>query len=335
MPFIIPIFIPHQGCPHDCIFCNQHQITGSGNEPVNAAMVRAVVTKWLGFPSSKRRQIQVAFYGGSFTCLEHSYQDMLLQAVAPYIDAGKVHSIRLSTRPDCMDRDIADFLKKRGVALVELGVQSLDEDVLTASGRGHDAASVKNAVSVLQEKGLQVGIQLMIGLPRERFASIRKTVREVIGLRPDCVRIYPVLVLRDSGLEKLYNTGRYTPLSLDKAVLLAAWMKKNFDEHDITVVRMGLQAGFDLEDALVAGPYHPAFGEMVKARLLFLKTRKLLAGQGPDAEVTLSISSRDQSVFRGPQSVNITRLQRLGLDKKFVLHFDPDQPRSTIALKSE
>ncbi|VAW38012.1 Oxygen-independent coproporphyrinogen III oxidase [hydrothermal vent metagenome] len=333
-PLIIPVFIPHQGCPHRCIFCDQRRISGRDRrQPITPREVRAIIHLWLARSRKNReRAVQVAFYGGSFTGLPRPRQQELLAAAAPFLERGEVHSLRLSTRPDYIDAGTVAFLKDYGVSIVELGVQSLDDQVLAAGNRGHSAQQTRDAIRLLRQGGLQVGAQLMTGLPAETSRSLMKTVREMAGLQPDFVRIYPVLVLQGSGLARLYEQGEYRPLSLGAAVIRAAWMKKYFAAYSIPVVRLGLQPGPALENALLAGPYHPAFGEMVNARLMLQRTRRLLAGVKAGCRVTLTIADRDQSVFRGLKSANISRLEQLGLLKKFTLCLDPSQPRQTVTL---
>jgi len=334
MPLVIPVFIPHQGCPHRCIFCNQHWISGQrGCGPVTPDEVREIIRRWLGRSRTKQgREVQVAFYGGSFTGLPLSRQQELLAAVAPFIERDEVQTLRLSTRPDYIDSQIVAFLNRFGVSVVELGVQSLDDHVLSVCNRGHTAEQTRAAIRLLRRGGMKIGAQLMVGLPDDTTRSLMKTVARIVGLRPDFVRIYPALVLKGSGLARLYKQGRYRPLSLNAAVIRAAKMKKYFDENAIPVVRMGLQPGPELEKALLAGPYHPAFGEMVNARLMLQQTRTLLADVGEGRRVTLTISDRDQSVFRGIKSANIHRLNQLGLLEKFTLRADPSQARHTVKL---
>nr|WP_321465202.1 radical SAM protein [uncultured Desulfobulbus sp.] len=331
-PLVIPVFIPHEGCPHCCIFCNQHQISGQDNS-VTAEEVGQVIATWLDRSGAGNRYpVQVAFYGGSFTGLPLARQQSLLAAVAPYRQQGLVQEIRLSTRPDYIDDVRIELLCRHGVGIVELGVQTCDDDLLQRAGRGHGAEDITRAATLIKAAGLQLGMQLMLGLPGQGFGAIRRTVDQVITLAPDLVRIYPVLVLEGSGLAALYHQGRYRPLSLARAVVQAAFMKKRFDDHGIVVVRMGLQPGPELEGSLVAGPYHPSFGELVKARLMLGQTRRLLAAVPPGHKVQLVINDRDQSVFRGLYSQNLKRLAQLGLADRFTLHTDPSQPRQTVSV---
>jgi histone acetyltransferase (RNA polymerase elongator complex component) len=335
MPLIIPVFISHQGCPHDCVFCNQERITGQKRTTIPPALVAETISTWLRRSEKKHKRVEVAFYGGSFTGLDQDYQEQLLLAVQPFIGRGQVDAIRLSTRPDYIDRNTIDFLQKYRVELVELGVQSLDDRVLAVSGRGHSAAQVRESVDLLAKAQMSFGVQLMVGLPEQTFFSVVQTTRKVGAMGPKLVRVYPVLVIKESRLAGLYEQGKYQTLSLAKAVSITAWMKKSFDELDIPVVRMGLQSGPDLERSVLAGPYHPAFGEMVLARIMLGKARKLLAATSPGDLVQLVISERDHSIFRGPGNCNMKRLQQLGLAERFTLHTDPSLQRMTLKLLAE
>ncbi|MCL2790030.1 MAG: radical SAM protein [Desulfobulbus sp.] len=336
MALVIPVFIPHEGCPHRCLFCNQHRISGQAGPPCPGAEVGATIQAWLARTRLPRRaQAEVAFYGGSFTCLPAARQAELLVAVRPFRQQGLVQSIRLSTRPDAIDDERLDLLARHQVSVVELGAQSCDDEVLRRSGRGHDAAAIAAASALIRERGMRLGLQLMPGLPGEDFRSLRRTADAVICLRPDFVRIYPTLVLRGSGLERLHRLGRYRPLSLIRAVAWTAYLKKRFDCEGIEVVRMGLQPSTELTRALVAGPHHPAFGELVMARLMFNQTRSLLAGIPASDTAALVIAAQDQSIFRGPRSANLRRLRQLGLLARLVLWTDPAQPRQTLRLLAE
>lgn len=330
-PLIIPLFIPHEGCPHRCLFCNQHRISG-WSRPVTPETVQAEIAAWLA-RAGGRRETQAAFYGGSFTALPRSRQEELLLAARPFLESGQLRSLRLSTRPDCMDAEQAAFLKLHRVATVELGAQSMNDAVLAVARRGHNAAATEQAAAVLRHAGLETGIQLLIGLPGDSRASLRRTVDRVIALRPDFVRLYPLLVVQNSGLADLHAQGRYTPLSLAKAVILTAFMKERFERAGIRVIRTGLQAGEELEASLLAGPWHPAFGELVSSRLLLRQTRRLLA-QANTETVRLRINPRDQSAFRGLKSANIERLRQLGLWQRIILLNDPEQERGSVACES-
>lgn len=330
MSLIIPVFIPHQGCPRQCLFCNQISISGQQRQTVeDGKYVSQTIVKWLD-RSRTHDTVQVAFYGGSFTCLATARQEQLLAAVQPFLQSGQVNSVRLSTRPDCVSEAVCDFLLTKGVQTVELGVQSLDDRVLTASKRGHSAQQSLEAAVMLKEKGLHLGIQLMPGLPGETTRSFAATVRQVVDLQPEFVRLYPTLVVKGSGLAESYRKKEYHPLSMNRAVALCCMAKEHLDRVGVTIIRMGLQASESLESELLAGPYHPAFGEMVSGRIWFRKVRRLLAACPADKKVRLRISSRDMSTFVGQKRVNMKRLDTLNLLARLELTTDKNMDRGTM-----
>jgi histone acetyltransferase (RNA polymerase elongator complex component) len=295
----------------------------------NAGMVDKTVIEWLGFSHTHSR-VQVAFYGGSFTCLSQNRQELYLNAVQPFLKRGEVDSIRLSTRPDCVDDSICEFLVKNGVKTVELGVQSLDDRVLKAAERGHSGADSLRAIKILKENGLELGVQLMPGLPCESTLSFFATLDRVIECRPDFVRLYPTLVINGSGLAKKYKEGRYQPMSLNKAIALCCKAKEKLERAGIQIMRMGLQATDTLEEELVAGPYHPSFGEFVASRQWFKRLRPLLVGCPSGSNLHVTISDRDMSAFVGPKRANIKRLQELGIEKQLKLITDKSLKRGTM-----
>lgn len=335
-PLVVPVFISHQGCPHRCIFCDQYTITGYSREsaqPVNPEMVRKTIQEWLYRSINTRRQeIQVAFYGGSFTALPIQSQEQLLDAVRPFVRAGEVDCVRISTRPDYIDETVVSLLKEFSVTIVELGIQSLHQDVLAASCRGHTVRQSEEALRLLKVHGFKVGAQLMCGLPGDSSARALATARSAAELGPDFVRIYPTLVIKGSGLEKLYRSGAYRPMSLPRAVALCSRIKAVFDEYNIKVVRLGLQHTSELAAKVVAGPYHPALGELVMARSLFKKTREILGKRGDKGKLQLHIAAADESAFRGPGNSSIKRLKSLGLLENVQLVFDRKQARYTVSI---
>ncbi len=321
---IIPFFIHHQGCPHRCLFCNQLGITGptQGGAKDPAADLQRTVDEWLD-RSPSHEEVQVAFFGGSFTCLDEALQNHLLQTVAPYIDEGRVDSVRLSTRPDCVTESVCDLLTASGVRTVEIGAQSMNDQVLESAGRGHTAQDVEGAARLLAARGLQVGIQLMAGLPGETTRSFMDGVKRVADLGPELVRLYPTLVLKDTGLAQLFHRSSWKPLCLARAVSLVGRARQLLLDRNIKVIRMGLQPSSDLEKQLIAGPYHPAFGELVISRSWYLKVRPLLRAAGPGRTVRLVVSDRDYSALAGLKKQNLRRLQRLDHDARLLVERDP------------
>jgi histone acetyltransferase (RNA polymerase elongator complex component) len=330
MALVIPIFIPHRGCPHQCLFCNQQSITGQDGKarPIEEKIVRTI-EEWLA-RSRRRSEVQVAFYGGSFTCLSMEEQIDMLSSVRPFIETGLITSIRLSTRPDCIDRDICSLLQEFRVKTVELGVQSLDDHVLRKSRRGHTVLQSREAVKMLRGAGMQVGVQLMVGLPSETTVSFLQGIDEVIRLQPDFVRLYPVVVVKKSGLEDLYHRGLYHPLTLNKAIVLTAMGYSRLKGAAIPVVRMGLQPSKSLEESVVDGPFHPSFGELVKSRIWFRRIRKKLNTLLPEEKVTILVSHRDLSAVNGMKRQNIKRLIELGFGDRFGITADKSMERGSI-----
>jgi len=260
---IIPIFIPFGGCPHQCVFCDQKGLTGAIGLPSTDEVkktIGAYLSTWKG-----KGPKEAAFYGGSFTGVSMETQKKYLDAAAEFLSSGRLDSLRLSTRPDYIDRKIVEFIKAHGVETAELGVQSMSDEVLRLSGRGHTAAHTNQAVAVLKEAGLKVGLQFMPGLPGDTQESVIATAREVALLKPDFVRIYPSVVLKETPMHKMYLNGAYQPWGLDEMVLVCAQAKRIMDEAGISIIRMGLQTTADLAASYVAGPFHPSFRQLVEA----------------------------------------------------------------------
>ncbi len=328
---IIPYFIQHQGCPHRCLFCNQHAIAGPGNgAPADPEEdLSLCVERWLG-RSKEPGKAQVAFFGGSFTCLEETLQRRLLEAVQPYIRAGRVDSVRVSTRPDCLSPDICEFLQGYGVRSIELGVQSMDDDVLFKARRGHTANDAREAMKLLAGSGFAVGVQLMPGLPGETTSSFLHGVREIAAYQPDFARLYPTLVIKDTELARLYAISSWKPLTLQRAITLCRRAQDLFSRRGIGVIRMGLQPSVELEKQVVAGPYHPAFGELVQGRRWYLRTRKMLREAGSGRSLTVTISDRDYSAFAGPGRQNLKRLRSLPFCGTLIVRTDKAMPRGQV-----
>lgn len=300
---IIPIFIPHIGCPHRCVFCNQWQITGHHGLP-SAEAIAKLISAYTASGGTNRHW-EVAFYGGSFTAIPMALQTDLLRPAYEALQRGVIQRIRCSTRPDCITEDILKNLKDYGLTCVELGVQSMDDRVLQRSQRGHTAGDVVTATALLRQYDFTVGHQLMPGLPGEDWDSLRQTTEAICNLAPHMARVYPVAVLKGTELAAMYQSGQYRPLTIDEGVRRAAYMKQRFLEQGIPCIRTGLQATEDLDDAsqVIAGAYTPAMGELVdtyrygKRLLAFLKT----LGEGEPAEIRYH--RRDTSRVRGYRNV--------------------------------
>ncbi len=304
----IPIFVPHQGCPHRCSFCNQKTITGAG-DTVTVEFVRETVTRALGTVDKENTQAEVAFFGGSFTAIDAAQQEDLLGAARPFLAAGDIAGIRISTRPDCIDEAVIDRLLRYGVTSVELGVQSSDEEVLLKNRRGHTFKDVARAFALLRAAGFEVGLQMMLGLYASTPEKDIQTARDIASLKPDTTRIYPTVVLEGSPLCALYRQGKYIPLDLETAVDTAAAVYTIFKENGVRVLRMGLMASENLESGTVAGPQHPAFGELVFSRMYLQKMRRALSGK-MGGEVTFFVHPGEVSKALGNKKENKTRIFR-------------------------
>ncbi len=261
----VPVFIPHLGCPHCCRFCNQWRVSAARKLP-DAASIDETIDLYLKNLSPAVERVELAFFGGSFTGIDRTIQISYLESVRNSKYAERINGIRVSTRPDYIDEEGAELLKRYDVETVELGVQSFSDEVLEKSGRGHTGEDVDMAIGILKSKGFRTGIQLMPGLPGDTFDSVMFSGIRTLELAPDDVRIYPTVVLRDTELEDLYRSGRYNPLSLDDAVDISARLYGLFISEGINVIRMGIHPMEMSDVSIVAGPYHTAFGFLVKSR---------------------------------------------------------------------
>lgn len=330
---VVPFFISHQGCPHRCVFCDQRSIAGAKEAlPDAREMLERIERYRQGSPG---RELEAAFYGGTFTALPRGDQRRLLGALQPLLASGTLRSIRLSTRPDAVDADTVRFLKEMGVGTVEVGVQSLDEEVLRLSGRGYGAADAESAVRALREGGLEAGVQLMTGLPGDTPERALASLARVFALNPSFLRIYPTLVISGTKLAELHAAGSYAPQSLDEAVRLCGQMLLACRRRSLPVIRIGLQATFELDspEVVLAGPYHPAFGQLVESELFFALMESLAGGVPPGSRVRFLAPAGRVSDVVGQGRRNLARLaERLGVSVAGVRE-DPALDRNRLALE--
>lgn len=307
---IIPIFVPHLGCPNDCVFCNQKRITGVNNFDINS--VSKTIEDYLSYfsPTSPR---QIAFYGGSFTAIEEDLQKKLLSIAKTYKDRGLVDGIRLSTRPDCIDKHVLTYLKAYGVDTIELGIQSTNTKVLNLSKRGHDRSSIFYASKLIKEAGFKLGLQQMLGLPGDcQYYSI-ETCNETIELQPDFVRIYPTLVIKNTELELMYLNGTYKPLTLDEAVDLASKLIMLYENSNIEIIRVGLQATENLkfDKDVVAGPLHDAFRELCESKKLYNVLEAAELNIRENENISLYSNARNNALLVGQKGSNKENIKKL------------------------
>lgn len=327
--YIIPIFVPHYGCPNDCVFCNQRKITGLSTNLTTHDAEKTILEHLKTFKDDSF--IEIAFYGGSFTAIDLEIQRKLLSVAYQYKKFGKVDEIRLSTRPDAIDEEILRLLKAFKVDTIELGVQSLDDEILQLSDRGHKSLQVYQAVNLIKNFNFKLGLQMMLGLPGDTKEKSISTAKKFIELRPDCVRIYPTLVIKNTNLENDYLNGLYRPLSLDGAVELSTILLIMFKLSQINVIRLGLQPteNIQLGRDVVAGPFHPSFRQLVDSNILkSILVRSLDGANLPldGKDLTIKSNSKNISNLAGQKSSNKNHLiDKYGLKKVRIFSSDLDE----------
>ncbi len=325
-PFIIPIFLPHAGCPHQCIFCNQETITGKKENALSARQLKSQVEAFLKNNSKRRRPVQIAFFGGNFLGQKTETLKMLLKVATKFVVQGEADSIRFSTRPDTIDRQRLELIQRYPVSTVELGVQSMDSGVLKTARRGHTDLDTERAVDLLQECHYDIGVQLMIGLPGDNAEIMMKSGQRIVNLEPHFVRIYPTLVIQGSPLATWYQEGKYRPMSLETAVSRVKDLYLLFHRAEVPVVRMGLQheEGFDDPATILAGPYHPAFGHLVYSKIFFDCVRMVVASDNMQGKtIDIRVHPRNVSRMQGLRNENIRELNNLFQHHSFGIISDP------------
>ena len=315
--YIIPIFVPHLGCPNDCIFCNQKSISGQKNS-ITKEEAKKIIDNHLENIKEKEAEIEIAFFGGSFTAIEAEKQEELLQVAYEYIKQGKVSSIRISTRPDCINKEVLKRLKKYKVKTIELGVQSANNYILKRTNRGHSFEDVKKASKMIKWNGFVLGHQMMVGLPESTRIDEINTARALVKLKPKMVRIYPVLVVKNTKLEQEFKEGKYEPLPLVQAVEICKELVNIFTKKKIDIIRIGLQNTEEIsspeseKSEVVAGPYHPAFRQLVESGLWYddivSKIKKLNVKV---KEVGVTVNPIDINNVVGHKKENILKLKNI------------------------
>ena len=313
--YIIPIFVPHLGCPNDCIFCNQKAISGQKNK-MTKEKAKKIIDEYLKVLNNNEAQIEIAFFGGSFTAIDEKLQEELLQTAHEYIKNRKVESIRISTRPDAITKPILKRLKKYGVKTIELGVQSANNYILKRINRGHTFEDVKKASKMIKWNGFTLGHQMMIGLPESTRLDEINTAKQLIKLKPKMVRIYPTLVIKNTRLEKEYEEGKYKPLSVVQTVEVCKELVRMFADKNIDVIRIGLQTTDEISkpgnknSEVIAGPYHPALRQLVESAMWYDaivgKIKKLNVKV---KEVEVTVNPIDSNNVIGHKKENVLKLK--------------------------
>lgn len=306
----LSIFIPHEGCKNQCSFCDQRSISGAQRLPTKET-VAELCSKFL--PKDKGDDYEIAFFGGSFTAIEPQYMLELLQAAYPFVQQNRASGIRISTRPDAINAQVLDILKEYGVTSIELGAQSMQNDVLGCNLRGHTQEDVVKASKMIQEKGFSLGLQMMVGMyaQKDYTASALDTAQKFVALHPDTVRIYPTLTLENTLLEKLYKSGEYTPPTLEETVEICATLIELFKKNHIRIIKLGLHSDEGMEKKIVAGPYHPAFKELCLSKIFLEKVKQELTFNNLK-NCIIKVNTRQLSQFKGQKNSNVYALEQLG-----------------------
>lgn len=335
---IVPIFIPNQGCPHRCIFCQQEKITGQSSASADIrTLIKSTLDRAIESPRfDLSNKGEVAFYGGTFTRLSKRKITELLNEVTPYLRHNLFRSIRVSTRPDELDEERLDLMAGLGVSTVELGVQSMDDEVLRLSKRGHSAQDTVQSVRLLRKHGFRVGIQLMPGLPGDSEEKFFKTVEAVIDLHPDMVRLYPTVVISGTELARWYEEKRYRPLQLDRAIIICQESCFRLESQGIPVIRIGLMSSPSLlrEDQIVAGPWHRSFGFLVRSSMHQKTIEPYLPKPGQFKKITIKAPYREIPLVRGYKNRGLALIEnKIGAEITAVIP-DESVPHGQIGFET-
>ena len=313
--YIIPVFVPHLGCPNDCIFCNQKSISGKMKQ-ITEEDVEKTIEEFLKSFKDEKIYREIAFFGGSFTGIDIELQEKLLKIAYKYIKQKKVDGIRVSTRPDYIDKAKLKLLKKYGVKTIELGVQSTNDYILKKSKRGHTFEDVKKASKLIRRYRFTLGHQMMLGLPESTWIDELNTAKDLAKLKPKIVRLYPVLVIKKTELEKEFAKGEYHPITIEQAVERCKDLCHFFDKKKITVIRMGLQNTDiisnpdNLNSEVAAGPYHEAFGQLVEDSIWYDKILAAIKKVNTKvAEIEIEANPENINNIIGHKKENIQKLK--------------------------
>lgn len=325
----VALFVPDEGCPHRCSFCNQKTISGSLHSLQPDEIDEAVNT---ALHSVDCNEGEIAFFGGSFTAIERNYMCVLLERAYTYVAKGYFKGIRISTRPDCISAEILELLKKYGVTAIELGCQSMDDEVLRVNTRGHTEEDVYKSAELIKQYGFELGLQMMTGLYGDTKEKSLETAQKIINIKPDTVRVYPTVVLEGTKLCELYRKGEYKPQTIDEAADLCKTLLKMFNRAGIEVIRLGLHSGGNVEEGFVAGAYHPAFREICESMLYFDEVISQLNDKKiTDGEIEITVGSKYVSMLIGQKRANIIKLNNLGFKVRIIQN--KDYPKYKISVR--
>ena len=332
--WIAPIFLSHAGCRYTCVFCNQYRITAQGTRPSPEDVEETIERVFASRKGDGSCLRQIAFYGGSFTGMEFPLQQEYLNVARRYVREGMADSIRISVRPDQLGPEVLSFLYAHDVRTVEVGVQSLNDEVLRSARRGHSASEALAALERAKDAGMEVGAQLMVGLPQDDRVRSKETVEKIVQTRTDFVRIYPVLVVKDTELERMFRQGVYRPLTLEDAVSICKELVTLLEEASVRVIRIGLhqeQPHGDAGPSWIAGPYHPAFGQLVRSAMFKDRAwRSLQERSVPTMTASFRMHPCDRADFQGHRNQNIFCLLSAFSLKGIRIEEDPRMLRGSI-----
>ncbi|MEG3029134.1 MAG: radical SAM protein [Oscillospiraceae bacterium] len=314
----LSIFVPHEGCPNRCSFCDQKSISGT-NAPPTPQEVTQLCERFLPSEGQGGEEYEIAFFGGSFTAIDHNYMTSLLAAAYPFVQGKRAAGIRISTRPDAIDEDILHTLQSFGVTSIELGAQSMQDEVLRLNMRGHTAQQVVSAAKLIKQEGFSLGLQMMTGLygQKDYNECALDTAQQFVKLCPDTVRIYPTITLAGTLLAQLYAKGEYTPPTLEQTVDICARLIEIFDAKGIKIIKLGLHADEGMQQKIVAGPYHPAFRELCLSKLFLEKIKDELTTENVK-NCIIKVNPSRLSQFKGQKSQNIKQLEKLGITAQII-----------------
>ncbi|GAB1404558.1 hypothetical protein MASR1M74_17370 [Lentimicrobium sp.] len=319
--FTIPIFVPELACPNRCVFCNQHSISGCQHQP-QPAEVREIIEQHLNTLPQTNSHIEIGFFGGSFTGIEPDLQEQYLAVAREYLlHSRRINGIRLSTRPDYIDEAVLSRLKHYGVSLIELGAQSLNDEVLKLSGRGHSVRDVEQAAAMIKSHGFKLGLQMMTGLPCDTPEKSFHTAQRIVELGADCTRIYPTLVIRGTELEQRWRKGKYQPQTLNEAVALSAELLAVFNKGKVEVIRIGLHPSEEIlyGNELLAGPFHPSFRELVETYAWEQKLKPLIKQHPQGGNISITVPPQQLRYAVGYNSSNRKLLEKHFKEVEFVI----------------
>ena len=325
----ISIFVPHKGCPNSCSFCNQKTISGKSSSATAEDVKSAVKTALLS--NIEPENTEIAFFGGSFTAIERELMVSLLTAAKSFITEYHFKGIRVSTRPDCIDREVLEILKEYGVTAIELGAQSMVDEVLLANRRGHTAEDVKKASALIKEYDFSLGLQMMTGLYKSDFKKDLFTAEEIIKIHPDTVRIYPTVVLKNTKLCEYLESGIYNPPNALETAPFCAKLLKMFTDNDIKVIKLGLHSSTDVEKDMVGGAYHPAFRELCEGYIYLDEILKNLENKDKNKQYIVSVPEKELSKAKGQQKRNEKALKNKGFYCKII--GKANMPKFTVEVK--